>query len=135
MHALRRIDEKGLIVCQKMNEIVSLTLTLIPTSLGGFTPFSPCPLPPPPLHSTHFTQSWSLCHLHVAPATFTQLLSFLYFAIFLRDHCDVAFNPTSTLDRSKLSLTVQSQCLVDRFLHSLNVLLTHFIWRLAIARI
>jgi len=45
---------------------------------------------------------------------------------FLRDHCDVVFNPTFIFGRSKLSLIVQSQCLVGRFLHSLKVLLIFF---------
>jgi hypothetical protein len=52
---------------------------------------------------------------------------------FLRDHCDVVFNPTFIFGRSKLSLIVQSQCLVGRFLHSLKVLLTYFLWCLIVA--
>ena len=122
-----------------MDEIVSPTLTLFPTSLSGFSPFSPwlllvallsllyCPFPPPPLQSTRSIQCWSICDLCVAPAIFAQLFNFPYFVIFLGYRCDVAFTPTSIFDRSKLSLIVQSQCLVGRFLHSLNVLLTYFL--------
>ena len=115
-----------------MDDIVSLTLTLLLTPLSSFSPFSWWPLifhflvashfsmtsllwhrhlqqvclfPPPLFHSTFFIQCWSLCNLHVAPAIFSQLFSFLCFAIFLRDHYDVAFNPISILDRFKLSLT------------------------------
>jgi hypothetical protein len=65
-----------------------------------------CSFPPPHLHSTHFIQCWSLCDLHVAPTIFAQLFSFLYFAIFLWDHYDVAFNPTSIFHHSKLSLSL-----------------------------
>ena len=61
-----------------------------------------CSFPPPLFHRTCFIQWWSLCGLHVAPTIFAQLFSFLYFVIFLWDHCDVAFNPTSIFDRSKL---------------------------------
>jgi hypothetical protein len=100
---------------QKLDESVSLTLPLFPTTFGGFSSFSwwpvifhfssvtsllrhhhlqhVCLLPTPLLHSTHFIQCYSLCDLHVAHAIFTQLFSFLfYFAIFLRDHYDVAFS-------------------------------------------
>ena len=59
------------------------------------------------LHSTRFIQRWSLCDLHVDLAILAQLFNFLYFAIFLRDHYDIAFNATSIFDRSKLSLIVQ----------------------------
>jgi hypothetical protein len=37
-HASRGMDEKLLIIHPKMDEIVSLTLTLCLTSLGGFSP-------------------------------------------------------------------------------------------------
>ena len=92
-----------------------------------------CIFPLPLLYSTRFSQCWNLCDLHVAPAIFAQLLSFLYFAIFLRDCCDVTFNPTSIFDRSQLSLIVKSQRLGGRFLHSLKVLLTYFLWHLHVS--
>ena len=41
----------------------------------------------------------------------------------------------SLIAPSSLSLIVQSQRLVGRFLHYLNVLLTYFLWRLTVARI
>ena len=107
-----------------------LTLTLFLTPLNGFSPFSWWPLifqfscgfsffgdfSTPTLSSptcmfistiasssTRFIQCWSLYDLHVAPAIFAPLFIFLYFAIFLQDHYDVVFNPTSIFDRSKLS--------------------------------
>jgi hypothetical protein len=111
----------------KMDEIFTLTLTLFPTPLGGFFPFSwwplifhfylvttllwhrylqhVCSFPPPFLHSTLSIQCWSLCNVHVAPAIFAQLFGFPYFAIFLQDYYDVHFN--SIFDSSKLSLIVQ----------------------------
>ena len=111
---------------------------LLQTSLDGFSPlsiFSSGPLPPPPLHSRCFIQFWSLCNLHVAPAILIQLFSFPYFAIFLQDHCDIAFNPTSIFDRFKPYLIVNSQYLVGIFMHSLNMLLAYFLWRLVATRI
>ena len=105
-----------------------LNYSLFPP-LGGFSPFSRWPLifhfssatslvrhrhlhhvcsfPPQLLHSTRFTQCWSLNNLHVAPTIFSQLFSFLYFVVFLRDNYDVAFNPISIFDCSKLSLIVE----------------------------
>ena len=38
--------------------------------------------------------------MHVAPTIFAQLFNFLYFANFLRDHCDVAFNRYKILSLS-----------------------------------
>ena len=82
------MDEKWLVAYPKMDEIVSLTLTLFLTPLGGFSLFSwwplifhfssvtsllrhrhlqhVCSFPPPLLYSTHFIQCWSLCDVHVA---------------------------------------------------------------------
>ena len=103
-------------------------LTHFPTPLGGFSHFSwwplifhfssvtsllrrrhlqqVCSFSPPLLHSTRFIQCWTLCDLHVAPAIFAQLFSFLYFVNFLRDHYDITFNHLPYLS-PKLSLIVQ----------------------------
>ena len=114
MHASRGMDEKWLIVYPKMNDIiVSLALTLfswwplifhfpVTSLLRHHHLQRVCSFLPPLLHNTCFVQYESLCNLHVAPAIFAQLFSFLYFAIFLWDHCDVAFNPTYIFNRSKL---------------------------------
>lgn len=47
----------------------------------------------------------------------------------------VANQPTSIFDRSKLLLIVQSQRLEYIFLHSLNVLMTYFLWHNVVAKI
>jgi hypothetical protein len=100
------MDEKQLIIYQKVNEIVSLTLTLFPTPLGGFSPFSWWPLIfhfssvtsllrhrhlqhvcsfTPLLHSTHFIQCWVfvICMLPLA-----YLVNCLVFFI-LRSFCEI----------------------------------------------
>ena len=101
-----RDGRKWFMVYLKMNDIVSLTLTLFTTPLSGFFPFSwwpfifhfslvifllhhchlqyICLFPPPFFHSTRFIQCWSLCDLHVALAIFAQLFIFLFCDFFAR---------------------------------------------------
>ena len=135
MHASRGMDEKWLIIYQKMTEIGGLILALFPTLLGGFPPFSWRLLH---FHFfrwllyfdivisnkyVHFHHYFFLAHvlfdtwvfvICMLPLTiFAQLFSSLYFVIFLWDRYDVAFNQNSIFDRFKLSLIVQWETIWD----------------------
>ena len=159
MHASWGMDEKWLIIYPKMNEIVRLTLTLFPTPLGGFSlllvasyfSFFLCLLnfwwllyfdiiiSNMYVHFHHYfiasilfnARVFVICMLPLPYSSNCSIFCILLF--FLWDHCDIAFNLSSIFDRFKLSLIVQSQRLVGRFLHSLKALLTYFQWRLAVA--
>ena len=94
----------------RLLKIVKLTLTLFPTPHGGFSSFGDFSTP---------TSSSATC-------------SFFHHCLFIAHVLFNAFNPTSIFNRSKLSLIVQSQRLVGRFLHSLKVLMTYFLWHLVV---
>ena len=66
------------------------------------------------------------------PLNWWFLISQILFARSLWHCLQFNFHPWSL---QALSLIVQSQRLVGRFLHYLNVLLTYFLWRLTVARI
>ena len=134
------MDEKRLIVYPKMNEIVSLILILFLTPLSGFSPFSWWPLYFSVFlwllifwwllyydifisnMYVHFHHRFFIAHvlfnvgvfvICMLPLPYSPNYSFylFYFAIFLQDHCHVAFNPTSIFDRSKLYPTlIYSNC-------------------------
>ena len=98
---------------QKWMKFVSLTLTLFPISLDGFSPFSPfsaCPLPP--LNSTHLFNVgvYVICML---PLPYSPMCSISLF-------CDLFATPSIQLPSliTPSSLIMQSQHLLGRFLHS-----------------
>ena len=103
---------KWFIIYPKLNEIISLTLTLVSTPLGGFSPFywwplvfhfslvtsllghrhlqHVCSFPSPLLHSTHFIQCWSLYSFTCWPCHICPIVQFSSFCnIFARSlwHC------------------------------------------------